>query len=177
MQAGSRIVEDAVRALASEAVRREGADLVEVEFRREPVGWVLRLYVDKQGGVGLDDCRRISEVVGTLIEVEDAVPHAYTLEVSSPGLTRPLLVPADWHRAVGSLVKVVTKQALGGKQDFVGRLLQVGPEEVRIELDGNEIVVPFVLVARARREVEWPGRGMAASGGRQRRGKRGRAEK
>ena len=147
-----------------------------MEFRREPVGWVLRLYVDKPGGVNLDDCRRISEVVGTLLEVEDPIPHAYTLEVSSPGLTRPLNVPAEWEKAVGSLVKLVTRQPLDGRQDFVGRLAQVGPETLRLDLEDGEVVVPLALVARARREVDWP-RGGGTGRGRQRRVRRGRAGK
>jgi ribosome maturation factor RimP len=169
VDAAARRLADLVRPLGTDAARQEGVELVDVEFRRESAGWVLRVFIDKAGGVSLDDCKRVSEVVGTLLEVEDLIPHAYTLEVSSPGLTRPLQSPGDWSRSVGSLVKIVTRQAMAGRQAFVGRLLEVLPASVRIDVDGEAIEVPTDLIARARREVEWP----PAAGERARR-KRGR---
>jgi ribosome maturation factor RimP len=146
----------AVRSIASEAIRAEGAELVDMEFRREPAGWVLRLFIDKEGGAGLDDCKKVSEAVGTLLEVEDPIPHAYTLEVSSPGLTRPLREVEDWERAVGSLVKVVTHQPVAGRQSMTGRLVAASPESVRVDVEGEEIEFRHDLIARARREIEWP---------------------
>jgi len=149
-------IEERVRSLAEEAIRAEGLDLAGMEFRREPVGWVLRLFIDKPGGIGLSDCQRVSEVVGTILEVEDPIPHAYTLEVSSPGLTRPLQSDDDWKRAVGKMVKVVTRQVVSGRQDFAGRLSRILPDALVLDVDGNEVEIPRALVARARMEVEWP---------------------
>lgn len=152
----TRSVEETVRSLAAGAVRGEGMDLVDLEFRREPAGWVLRLFVEKPEGVGLNDCQRISEVVGTLLEVEDPIPHPYTLEVSSPGLTRPLRRDEDWERALGKLVKVITRQAVAGRQDITGRLKEVRAETLVLDVGGTATEVPRELVARARMEIEWP---------------------
>jgi len=158
----SRGVEKTARPLAADAARGEGLEFVDLEFRREPVGWVLRLFVDKPGGVGIDDCRRVSEVFGTLLEVEDLIPHAYTLEVSSPGLTRSLQNEQDWNRALGKMIKVVTRQAVAGRQDITGRLREFRAEALVLDVDGTDLEVPRELVARARMEVEWPREGGTA---------------
>lgn len=157
MHASTPSIEGRVRDLAAPALRDDGIELVGVEFRREPAGWVLRMYIDKPGGVGLDDCRRVSEVVGTMIEVEDAVPHAYTLEVSSPGLTRSLHSDSDFAGAVGKTVKVVTRRPVSGRQDIVGRLVDQRDGVLRIDVDGSVFEVSRDLVARARLELDWPG--------------------
>ena len=171
IDAAVRGVTDAVRAIAADAVRAEGAEIVDVEYRREPAGWVLRIFIDKQGGVGLNDCQRVSEVVGTLLEVEDPIPHAYTLEVSSPGLTRPLHAPEDWLRAVGGPVKVVTREPVGGRQSMTGRLLRAGPEGICLDVEGTEVEIGYGLIARARCELDWPARA-AHDGGREPRRRR-----
>jgi ribosome maturation factor RimP len=164
---------DVIRPLAADAARQEGAELVDLEFRREASGWVLRLFIDVEGGVSLDHCRRVSEVVGTLLEVEDPIPHAYTLEVSSPGLTRPLSGPEDWRRAVGDRVRIVTRRPVAGSQAIVGRLVRVEQGAVVVDAGGTEIAIPEDLVARARREVEWP---PAAGDPRRTRPKKGRRD-
>ena len=176
MDAQARGVVERVQPLAEDAIRAEGAELVDLEFRREPAGWVLRLFIDREGGVTLADCQRVSEVVGTLLEIEDPIPHAYTLEVSSPGLTRPLTRAEDWRRAVGSLVKVVTREPIAGSQSLTGRLAAVGEASAILEIDGGDVEIPLDMVARARRELEWPAgagrsrdrkhKGPAGSGGR-----------
>lgn len=156
MDAMDHGVTAAVRSLAARAAEGEGMDLVDLEFRREPVGWVLRLFIDKPGGVTVGDCQRISEVVGTLLEVEDPIRHAYTLEVSSPGLTRPLQSDADWERCIGALVRVVTRVAIEGRQALVGRLMEARRESVTIDVDGDHVELPRESIAKARRELEWP---------------------
>jgi ribosome maturation factor RimP len=173
MDAAARGIAERVRSVAADAIRAEGAELVDLEFRCEAVGWVLRLFIDKTGGVGVEDCQRVSELVGTLLEVEDPIPHAYTLEVSSPGLTRPLRNPEDWRRSVGSLVKVVTREPVEKRQAFVGRLVHAGPDAVRVTVDGRDIEIPSDLIARARLEVEWP----KGNAGKPRGGKARRARK
>jgi ribosome maturation factor RimP len=171
-------VTEMVRSVATGPVRAEGVELVDLEFRREPAGWVLRLFIDKTGGVGVEDCQRVSELVGTLLEVEDPIPHAYTLEVSSPGLTRPLRGPQDWAGVVGALVKVVTHEPVEQRQSFLGRVLAAAPDAVRLDVEGSEIEVPHALIARARLEVDWPParpagrRGGKAKRGREESGKR-----
>jgi ribosome maturation factor RimP len=173
MEAMGHGVKEAVRSLAAKAAEGEGMDLVDLEFRREPVGWVLRLFIDKQGGVTVGDCQRMSEVVGTLLEVEDPIPHAYTLEVSSPGLTRPLQSDADWERSIGALVRIVTRAAVEGRQAFVGRLLDARKESVTIDVDGDRVELPRDSIAKARREVEWPA---APQGTKREKGRGGRGQ-
>ncbi len=87
-------------------------ELVDLEYTREGTDWFLRVFIDKEGGVMLDDCAEVSREVSALLEVEDIVKTAYRLEVSSPGLDRPLKKPADYQRFVGSLVKVKTYEQL-----------------------------------------------------------------
>lgn len=176
METAARGISDRVRLVASDAIASEGLELVDLEFRCESGGWVLRLFIDKAGGVSVDDCQRVSEIVGTLLEVEDLIPHAYTLEVSSPGLTRPLRRPEDWQRSLGSLVKIVTREPVDGRQSFVGRVLDAGPDSVRVQVEEEEFDLPLDLVTRARLEVAWPA--AAADGpGKGRKPKKGRKKR
>lgn len=172
MDSTVRGVEEQVRSLAAGAARSEGAELVDLELQREPAGWVLRLFIDKPGGVSVEDCQRVSQHVGTILEVEDPIPHAYTLEVSSPGLTRSLRRPEDWAGAVGSLVKLVTHEPVDRRQSFLGRVVAVEESSVRIESDGSEYEIPRDQIARARLEIDWPKPGKPGSPSRGRRGKK-----
>jgi ribosome maturation factor RimP len=171
MNPEARGVEEEVRALAANAAEATGAELVDMEFHREPAGWVLRLFIDKTGGVTVQDCQQVSEQVGTVLEVEDLIQHAYTLEVSSPGLTRVLRSADDWRRAVGSLVKVSTREPIDGRQSFLAELVSVDEEAVKLDIEGSELELPLKDIARARREIEWP------VGGKGKKGKSGKSGK
>lgn len=155
-------IEMRVRALAEEVTTRRGYDLVDVEYRREPGGWTLRLFIDKTGGVTLADCQRVSEEFGTILEVEDPIPNRFNLEVSSPGLDRPLKRDQDFHDALDRRVRIVTREALSGQRNFSGRLVHVGRTEsagveLRVQDDaGIEHVIPAGAVERARVIHEWP---------------------
>ncbi len=153
-----------VRSLADEALTRMGYELVDLQYRREPSGWTVRLFIDKPGGVGLEDCRRVSEEFGTLLEVEDAIPHRYLLEVSSPGLDRPLRKESHFVAAVGRRVKVVTKRQGDGRRNYAGELVSVSPREgngaelhltLRDEA-GAEHVLALSDLERAHVVHEWP---------------------
>lgn len=145
-----------IKALAQPIVEGEGLELVELEFQREQGGWVLRLYIDKEGGVSLDDCEVVSHQLGDLLDVEDLIDHPYSLEVSSPGLDRPLSKETDWHRFAGRAVRITTYQPVEGRRKFVGRLL--GYRDGRVILqrdDGSVMEIPYTTVAKARLEVEF----------------------
>ncbi|HUL36358.1 MAG TPA: ribosome maturation factor RimP, partial [Thermodesulfobacteriota bacterium] len=114
----SEEIADRVRAMAGPVLFDEGIELVDVEYRRESRGWVLRLYLDKKGGVTLDDCTRISQEVGRSLDVEDLIQTPYTLEVSSPGLTRRLRTEKDFMKHQGGLIKVRTIQPIGNRRQF-----------------------------------------------------------
>ena len=153
----------------------EGLELVETQFRRERSGWVLRLFIDRLAaaeslsreaegedvpagsGVTLDDCVEVSREVGRLLEVEDVVPVAYTLEVSSPGLDRPLKKPADFVRFSGRLIRVKVAGP-EGKRTIKGRLLGLNGDRIELEAEGRVESVPRDLAVRVQLEpeVKWP---------------------
>ena len=173
-------IEAKVRSLAEEVTSRAGYELIDVEYRREPGGWTLRLFIDKEGGVNLDDCRRVSEEFGTVLEVEDPIPNRFNLEVSSPGLDRPLRKESDFQAAQGKLVRITTRDPISGQRNFRGRLMSAAvgdpwPQPVeaaslqtesgRRQGDltlclrddaGVDHRIPASAVERARLVPEWP---------------------
>jgi len=155
-------IEMRVRALAEEVTKRGGYDLVDVEYRREPGGWTLRLFIDKLGGVNLADCQRVSEEFGTILEVEDPIPNRFNLEVSSPGLDRPLKRNQDFQDALSRRVRIMTREPLSGQRNFTGRLVRVEQTEsvdleLRVQDDaGIEHLIPLGAIERARVIHEWP---------------------
>lgn len=154
---GERTAEivERVRALAQPILADRGLDLVEVQFRREAHGWVLRLYMDRPGGVSLDDCQQVSEELGDHLDVEDVIDHPYHLEVSSPGLDRPLTREADFVGFAGRAVRVRTREPLEGRRNFRGRLAGLVEGAVLLDLaDGRQVRIPRDLIEQARLEIE-----------------------
>jgi ribosome maturation factor RimP len=129
--------------------------LVDVLYRRESSGWVLRLFIDKEDGVTLDDCTAVSREVSHLLDIEDIIEQAFNLEVSSPGLDRPLKSVVDFQRFAGRKVKVTTKEPIEGNQVFMGRINKVEDELITMEVGQQELCIPFSEVAKARLEVEF----------------------
>ena len=111
---------------------------------------LLRLYIDREGGVTLDDCQRVSEQIGAFLDVEDPLPGSYVLEVSSPGFDRRLRTLAHFGRFVGEQVKVELKDARDGRRRFTGRLVSVEGSDVLLEVDGEQTRLPFGDIAVAR---------------------------
>ncbi len=155
-----QMVEARVRELAAPLVSAEGMDLLDLEFLRERDGWVLRLFIEKEGetgGIGLEDCTRVSQAVGTVLDVEDVIEQEYHLEVSSPGLNRPLTRPDHYKRVQGKKVRVKTFGPLGDppRKNFVGVLGEVAPDGVTIMVEGaGEFRIPFRDIAKANLEYE-----------------------
>lgn len=140
-----------VKSIAVPLVTELDLELVDVEFRREAGGWILRLYIDKPNGVTLDDCQRVSEELGDLLDVENLIHHPYNLEVSSPGLNRPLCREEDFLRFAGQRARVTTSQAVEGQRRFLGVLR--GCEDGRVVLereDGTVVSIPYALITKAR---------------------------
>ena len=155
---------EGIRAIAERVARSHGLEIFDVQFRRESVGWVLRVVIDRPGGggagpvdvVSVADCQHVSEDLGAVLDVEDAVDHAYTLEVSSPGLDRPLRSLDDYRRFTGSLAKVVVAEPVEGQSHFEGRLEGVDGDAVIMRTGRTKVVrIPASLIARARLEVEF----------------------
>ncbi len=145
---------DRVRAIADPIVSDEGMELVDVEYRRESRGWVLRLYLDKEGGVTLDDCTRISQEVGRSLDVEDFIQIPYALEVSSPGLSRPLKTEKDFMKYCHSLIKVKTLDPIQNRRQFKGRLLGVSANQIEMEVEGEIFRIPLSNMTKANLEVD-----------------------
>jgi len=143
------------RTLAEPILTDLGLELVDAEFRRETHGWVLRLYMDKPGGVTLDDCQRVSEELGDHLDVEDFVGYPYHLEVSSPGLDRPLTRDQDFVRFLGQEARVSTREDLQGRHNFRGRLAGLQDGAVLLDLpDGQRVAIPRELILRAKLQPE-----------------------
>lgn len=145
-----------VRQLAEPMLQSQGYELVDVEYQRERQGWVLRIYIDRQGGVNIENCAEVNRELGTILDVRDIIPNAYTLEVSSPGLTRPLKKLDDFTRYQGRLVKIKTWQPIGGSgRVFKGRLIRREGEKIVLEV-GNEVIeIPFPSIAKANLEIDF----------------------
>jgi ribosome maturation factor RimP len=160
----------AVWPLADRVVRSHGLVLFDLQLRRESVGWVLRAVIDRpvrrdgsgeivaetpEDGIGIAECQVVSTDLGTLLDVEDVLDVPYTLEVSSPGMDRPLREQDDYRRFVGRLVKLVVTEALEGQVHFEGHLRGVDGDVVLLQVGRQKMVrIPFARIARARLEVE-----------------------
>ena len=116
--------------LAETLVISEGMELVDLEYRRQGPRWVLRLFIDKEGGVTVDDCANISRQLGDLLDAKDIVPQAYVLEVSSPGLNRPIKKKEDFRRFAGRKVELRLVSPLEGRRKIVGDLVGIENEKV-----------------------------------------------
>lgn len=149
-------VEARAMALLEPLVAGEGLELVDLEYVREREGWVLRLFIDKPGGrVGLEECTQVSRAVDPVLDVEDLVPNEYSLEVSSPGLNRPLKKPVHFERARGQRVKVKTFGPLGEppRKNFTGVLTAVEPDAVVVDVEGaGSFRIPLADIAKANLE-------------------------
>ncbi len=173
-------VSEPLRAAVARIARSYGLDVFDLQFRRESIGWVLRVVLDRtpdapveadgaappgptsplgEEPVGIDDCKSVSQDVSALLDVEPALlgefDRDYTLEVSSPGLDRPLRGEADYRRFTGRLAKIVTTAPVGGQTHFMGRLAGVEAGEVLVAEGKRVHRVPIDAITRARLEVEF----------------------
>jgi len=139
-------------------IEAEKMELVDVECLRMKSRWLVRIYVDKEGGVTLDDCAYISHQVGDILGVHDVPPGSFTLEVSSPGLDRPLVRDGDFSKALGRRVKVRLREKMEGSRNFRGRLVGFTEEGGRklliLDVDGKRFHLPREMVSKANLEYE-----------------------
>jgi ribosome maturation factor RimP len=155
-----------IRAAAERVARSYNLEIFDVQFRRESAGWVLRIFVDvasdgdtpppADASVNIEDCERVSRDLSAILDVEETIDHPYILEVSSPGLDRPLRGAADYRRFAGRLAKIVVSEPVDGQKHFEGRLQGLEQDAVVIETKpGKRQRIPLPLVTRARLEVEF----------------------
>jgi ribosome maturation factor RimP len=158
---GLEIVMDAtltrVWQLAAQLVEGERMEIVDIEFRHEGSrgGRVLRLYLDKEGGPNVDDLSRISRQLSELLDGEDTIDGTYTLEVSSPGINRPLKKPAHFARFVGKRIRVRTRDLIDGRRSFLGILGQVVEDSVILTQEGKRYQIPFSMIEKSNYDHDW----------------------
>ena len=154
---------DAVRAMAGRVAGSYGLEIFDVQFRREASGMVLRVRIDRPGpassaedSVSVEDCAHVSRDLSAMLDVEDVIPTAYTLEVSSPGLDRPLRTPDDYRRFTGRRAKVVMREPVDRQSFFKGKIGGVESNTLVIETDdGRQHRVPMNVITRANLEIEF----------------------
>ena len=152
-----------VREAASRVAGGYGLEIFDVQFRREATGMVLRVRIDRPGAaasaeesVSVDDCANVSRDLSAILDVDDIVPTAYTLEVSSPGLDRPLRGVDDYRRFTGRRAKLVMREQVDGQGFVKGRLAGADGDDVLIDADdGRQWRVPVGIITRANLEVEF----------------------
>jgi ribosome maturation factor RimP len=134
-------------------IEADKMELVDVECLKMKSRWLVRIYVDKEGGVTLDDCSNVSHQIGDILDVHDVPPGSYTLEVSSPGLDRPLVRDGDFSKVLGRMVKVRLREKMEGSKNFRGRLAGFTEEEGRkiliLDVDGRTFRMPREMVVKA----------------------------
>jgi len=157
MEKQAQEIVERVKELLLPILEEGGFELVDVEFVREPVGWVLRIYADRpEGGITIGDCQWISERIGTVLDVEDFIPYSYNLEVSSPGLDRPLKTRKDFERHKGTVVKIRTHEPLNNQRNFKGEIVSTSEKGVTVhDVSRNAPVeIPYENIKSARVDVD-----------------------
>ncbi|MED4202583.1 ribosome maturation factor RimP [Neobacillus mesonae] len=150
-------VTEVVEELAAPICQELGIELVEIEYVKEGKSWFLRVYIDKDNGVDIEDCGLVSERLGEKLDEIDPIPHNYFLEVSSPGAERPLKKQKDFEKAIGKNIFIKTYEPIDGEKSFEGTLLefdgQIVKLEIKIKTRKKTIDIPYEKVAAARLAV------------------------
>ena len=136
--------------LLEPVVLAQDMEILGIEYRRESAGWVLRIFLDSERGVSVEDCAEISRVAGDVLDVADLIQIPYNLEVSSPGVDRPLRKPEHFQKVIGDIIEVRTVSPVQNRRNFRGELKEVSPEAVVLERDKSNYSIPISLIERAR---------------------------
>jgi ribosome maturation factor RimP len=143
--------------LAAPLAETQGLEIIDIELRREGsrIGRVLRLYLDKEGGPNMDNLSQVSRELSALLDIHDVVEGAYTLEVSSPGINRPLKRPDHFRPFIGKQVRVRTRDLVQGRRSFLGMLLDVMNDKIAVNQDGARVEIPFAVIEKSNYEHDW----------------------
>lgn len=150
-----RKIEDIVAEIAGPIVERHSFELVDVEFIKEGANWYLRIYIDKPGGITIDDCQIVSEEISDILDKKDPIEQSYFLEVSSPGLDRPLKKDSDFEKFKGELVEVKVYKPIDGRKVFEGELVGLVDDKIVIEIDNRNVEFQRDQVAVVRRVIKF----------------------
>ncbi len=155
MSEAKRVINE-VSALAQGLLNEYGMEVVDVEFRFEGGRWTLRIFIDKEGGVTVDDCASVNRELGDLIEAKNIIDYHYVLEISSPGLNRPLKKESDFIRSIGKMVTLRMSRPINERKNFTGRLTNVREGIISLLVDEDNLVeLPLEEIDRARLKYEF----------------------
>lgn len=147
-------IKEKIRKIIEIPILRKNMELVDLEWRKERGGWVLRIFIDKPGGVTVEDCAKISGIVGEILDKEDLIHHSYMLEVSSPGVERPLVKKEDYERFKGEKAKITLKTPISGRKNFTGIILGIKENLVQMEVEGKVWEFPLEEIKKANLQPE-----------------------
>ncbi len=143
-----------VKELIANYLEEKRIELVDITYKREQGGMVLRLLVDKPQGITIDECEKLNSFLSELLDKEDVVSEHYTIEVASPGLDRPIVTDRDFQRVLGKMLDITTYQAIDERKTHEGKLVGMDKENIVIESNGVSTVIPRKLIARARLKIK-----------------------
>ncbi len=152
---GKTSIARSVSDLIESTLQKESLDLVDVEYKKRGPSWVLRVFIDKKDGVTVDDCSRVSRKIADMLEVEDLVKTPHTLEVSSPGLDRPLTREKDFLRNVDKNIQLTARTPINGKNQFSGRIVDFKNDTLSLDIKGTREEIPLEAIAKAQLIIEF----------------------
>lgn len=146
---------DRVKELISDYLERHDIELVDIVYRREQNGMVLRLLVDTPNGIKVNECEDLNNFLSDCLDRDDLIDERYILEISSPGLDRPIKTDRDFERSIGKVIDVTTYEPVDGKRAHYGKLIGMDKDEIVIESGGISVVIPKKKIAMARPRIEF----------------------
>ncbi len=150
------VIKNKITELANSTANEFGVSIVDIELAGSSRKPIVKIFIDKEKGVTLDDCEKFSKAFSVILDVEDPISGSYTLEVSSPGLDRPLKAINDFKRNIGKLVRIVTKESINKQNFFTGRIMDVKNNNIKLSINKKiDIDVPFNKISKARLEIEF----------------------
>lgn len=150
-----RKTEEIVKELALPITNKHQYELVDIEFKKEGSNWYLRLFVDKTGGITIEDCQLISEKLSEILDEADPIEQSYILEVSSPGLDRPLKTPEDFEKHKDYKVEIKLYAPINGKKKYIGKLIGLIDNQINLEINNERIEIPLNAASSVRLYVEF----------------------
>lgn len=152
----NREIENIVEDIVIPILDKEGLELVDIEYKGNRNRGILRVYIDKQSGINIDECAEVSRELSTLLDIHNPIPCSYTLEVSSPGLNRVLKKRTDYKKFIGNRIKIKTRNLFDRRKVFIGKILDFRDDLLNIEEDGGGIYnIPYESIEKANLEVEF----------------------
>lgn len=152
---GKDSIVQSVTELIEPVVRDENLELVDVEYKKEGKNWYLRIYIDKDSGVSVEDCQKVSRQIEDMIQIDEIIHSAYILEVSSPGLDRPLKKEKDLLRSIGKKVSVTTYSPIDKQRNFVGIIKDFSNQTLSLDVNGKSVAIPFEIIANTKLVIEF----------------------